>query len=211
MVDNIDVLAHSCIRIATPEGKVAYFDPFMVADAPHDADVVLLTHDHYDHYSPEDLAKVANERTTIVAPRTIVGSLLGKGEDQTRIVAVDPGQTLNVAGIPVETLPAYNVDKDFHPRANNWVGYIVTIGGERIYVAGDTDITPENQQVMCDIALIPAGGTYTTTAEEAAQLVNIIHPRVAIPTHYGAIVGAKEDGATFAAAVNPDIETVIKL
>ncbi len=211
MIENIDVLAHSCIRLKTSDNKVLYFDPFMIANTPHDADIVFLTHDHYDHYSPEDLAKVAHDKTIIVTPRTTLHSLLDKGENEARIIAVDPCQTLDVADIPVETVPAYNIGKDYHPRTNNWVGYVITADGKRVYVAGDTDVTPENSQVKCDIALVPVGGTYTMTASEAACLVNKIHPAVAIPTHYGAIVGEKSDGTTFAAQVDESIGVVIKL
>lgn len=211
MIDNIDVPAHSCVRIRTEEGPVLYFDPYLLEEAPHDADAVFITHDHYDHYSPEDLARVANDRTVIVAPRTTVHTLLEAGEDESRIVAVDPFQTIEVLGLTVETLPAYNIGKDFHPRANNWVGYVVTTGSNRVYVAGDTDITPENQQVKCDIALVPAGGTFTMTALEAAQLVNTIRPAYAVPTHYGVVTGEKTDGETFAAHVDAGIQAVVKL
>lgn len=211
MVDNIDVLAHSCIRVRASDGTVAYFDPYLLDEAPHDADVVFLTHDHYDHFSPEDLARVANDATCIVAPATTVDTLAQAGVDRSRIVAAEPGQALEAAGLPVECVRAYNIGKDFHPRANNWLGYVLTVDGVRIYVAGDTDITPENRQVKCDVALVPVGGTYTMTAQEAARLVNEIRPKVAIPTHYGAIVGTKEDGKVFAEHVDEGIDAVIKL
>ena len=173
--------------------------------------MVFLTHDHWDHYSPKDLAKVANDNTIIVTPRSTVPTLLEKGEDAARIMAVEPYQMLEALGIAVETVPAYNLDKNFHPRANNWLGYVVTVDGTRIFVAGDTDMTPENSQVKCDIALLPAGGTYTMTAAEAAQLANTIRPTIAVPMHYGYIAGTKDDGKAFAASVDEGIEVVLKL
>lgn len=209
MIENIDVMAHSSIKIRSD--KTIYFDPYLVVGQLHDADIVFLTHDHYDHYSPEDLAKVANGETIIVAPRSTEANLMERGEDPTRIVFVEPGQTLEVLGIGVETLPAYNTDKPYHEREHGWVGYVVNVDDTRIYVAGDTDITDENLQVACDIALVPVGGTYTMTPEEAAFLVNAIRPRIAVPTHYRSIVGNPADGAAFAALVDPGIETALKI
>ena len=107
-----------------------------------------------------------------------------------------------------ETVAAYNIGKKFHPQANQWVGYVVTVAGRRVYVAGDTDDTPEARAVRCDAAFLPAGGTYTMTASEAAALANAIHPQVAVPTHYGSIVGEMADGDTFAAALAGGIRCV---
>ena len=131
--------------------------------------------------------------------------------ERDRIIAVKPGDALQVEGIPVEVVPSYNTNKKFHPQANEWVGYVVTVDGTRCYVAGDTDINPDVLQVKCDIAMVPVGGTYTTTAEEAAQLVNRIRPAIAVPTHFGAVTGTKEDGKTFARFVDPEIQVMQKL
>lgn len=207
MVNSIEVLAHSCIRI---QGDiVAYFDPFMVKEEPHDADIVFLTHDHYDHFSPEDFWKVANPDTLIIAPETIVSNLVENDIDKEMIAPVKPGDKLVIFGIPVEVVRSYNTNKEFHPKENNWVGYIVTFDGTRCYIAGDTDIIPENLVIDCNIALVPVGGTYTMNADEAASLINQIHPEIAIPTHYGAITGTKDDGDEFQQLVDPAI-TVIK-
>ena len=121
---------------------------------------------------------------------------------------VRPGARYEVRGVTFETVPAYNLNKKFHPRANNWVGYVVTVDGLRFYVAGDTDDTPEARSVRCDAAFLPAGGTYTMTAREAAALAACIRPQAAVPTHYGCIVGSLSDGDTFAAALPPDISCV---
>ena len=147
----------------------------------------------------------------MVAPETIVGHLLNEGIDRNRIITVKPGDEIQVEGIPVEVVPSYNTNKKFHPQANEWVGYVVTVDGTRCYVAGDTDINPDVLQVKCDIAMVPVGGTYTTTAEEAAQLVNRIRPAIAVPTHFGAVTGTKEDGKTFARFVDPEIQVMQKL
>ncbi|MBQ9179441.1 MAG: MBL fold metallo-hydrolase [Firmicutes bacterium] len=122
-----------------------------------------------------------------------------------------PGHNLELEGALIEVVPAYNIGKQFHPKDNSWVGYIVTIDDERIYVAGDTDNNEDIRKVVCDVAMVPIGGTYTMTADEAAGLVNAIKPKVAIPTHYNAIVGSKEDEETFIKAVDEDIEVIIKL
>ena len=209
MIDNIQVLAHSAVRIES--GKTLYFDPYLIENDFNDADVIFLTHDHYDHFSPEDFAKVTRENTPVVAPETIVGHLLNEGIDRNRIITVKHGDEIQVEGIPVEVVPSYNTNKKFHPQANEWVGYVVTVDGTRCYVAGDTGINPDVLQVKCDIAMVPVGGTYTTTAEEAAQLVNRIRPAIAVPTHFGAVTGTKEDGKTFARFVDPEIQVMQKL
>lgn len=205
MLDQISINLHSSIRV---EGeKVLRFDPFRLADAPHDADVILITHAHYDHYSPEDVAKARKPGTILVAPCAMEDELKAEPD----VVLLYPGETAQVAGIPVEAVPSYNVGKPMHPKKNGWLGYVVTVNGCRIYVAGDTDDNPDIRQVRCDVALIPIGGTYTMNAAEAAALINEIRPAVAIPTHYGSIVGKAEDAASFSALVDPEIRVVLKL
>ncbi len=210
LVANVEVLTHSSIRIAVG-GAAVYFDPYEVARDYNDASVVFITHDHYDHFSPDDLARVLAPRTTVVCPTDLVGRVGKLGVDREHVVGVRPGEVLEVCGIPVEVVAAYNVGKSFHPRSRGWVGYVVTLGGVRYYVAGDTDDTPEARAVTCDVALVPVGGTYTMTATEAAALVNAIHPKVAIPTHYGTVAGTPADGPAFVSAVNPTITAVEKL
>lgn len=223
MPQNIAINAHSSIRVVfdvAAEGDagiravVAYFDPFKIPAEAHDADVVFVTHDHYDHLSPEDIQKVAQPRTVFVAPASSVAALRKNGVDPANIFALEPGQTAEVLGLSVEAVHAYNQLKTFHPRKNHWLGYIVADRGpqpQRVYVAGDTDATPEAKAVECDIALVPVGGTYTMDAAAAAGLVNTIRPKVAIPTHYGCIVGKPGDGNAFKALVREDIEVQILL
>ena len=198
----IEINCHSSIKIS--EGKIIYIDPFKIEKESHDADIILITHDHFDHYSPEDVERVATNNTIIVAPKTV--KALRKTKNT---VLVEPNQTYEVQGIKIETIPAYNINKQFHPKENGWVGYVIEVEGTRYYIAGDTDITPENKKVKCDIALVPVGGTYTMTYAEAAELVNFIKPAKAIPTHYGSIVGDKDDGEKFKNLLNPEIVCMI--
>ena len=199
MIENIEINCHSSIKIN--KGKVIYIDPFKIENEKYDADIIFITHDHYDHYSPEDIEKIIKENTIIVAPKTV--KPLSKMKN---VVSVEPNKTYEVEGIKIETIPAYNVNKQFHQKQNDWVGYILEIECVRYYIAGDTDITPENRQVKCDVAFVPIGGTYTMDYCEAAQLVNEIKPKIVIPEHYGSIVGTKEDALKFQKLLNNDIE-----
>ena len=182
MLENIEVLYHSSIRIN--KEKTIYIDPFKIDRNYNDADIVFITHDHYDHYSEEDIDKVINENTTIIIPEELLTKLLRKGFRQDHIITVEPNKEYITEGIKFETVPAYNTNKQFHPKENEWVGYIIEIKGIRYYIAGDTDITEENKKVKCDVAFVPVGGTYTMDFKEAAYLINEIKPKIAIPTHY---------------------------
>ena len=206
----ISINAHSSIRVEAE--KVIYFDPFKLTVEAHDADVIFLTHEHYDHCSPEDIAKCANDSTTFVCPAVAARVLAKAGIPAERTVVLAPGDKAEVCGLPVEAVAAYNILKPFHPKLNGDTGFVVTIGGARVYVAGDTDKNRDNVGVKCDIALVPAGGTYTMDAKAAAEFVNILKPEVAIPTHYGSIVGKADDGEKFAKLVDSSIrvELLIK-
>ena len=207
MTERITVNTQSSIRIDCGD-KILRIDPFRISGAPHDADIVLITHEHYDHFSPDDLKKVCKSDTIIAAPETMKKALADAGIKDPVLLA--PGEKTEVGGIPVETVRAYNMSKSFHPKKNNWLGYIVTVSGNRIYAAGDTDATPEAEAVSCDIALVPIGGTYTMDAKEAAALINKIKPGTAIPIHYGSIVGSKSDGDKFAKLVDKEITVELK-
>ena len=207
MLENVEVLCHSSIRLN--KGGVIYFDPFKIEENYNDADVIFITHDHYDHYSEEDIDKVVKEDTIIVAPEDLLTKLLKKGFEKDNIILVKPNECYTAKEIKFQTIPAYNINKQFHPKENRWVGYLLEIEGVTYYIAGDTDITEENRKVNCDVAFVPVGGTYTMDHKEAAELINDIKPKVAIPTHYGSIVGSKDDGAKFAKLVDKDIEVEI--
>lgn len=206
MLDFITINEHSSIRV--DEGKIIYSDPYNINGALHDADIILITHSHFDHYSPDDIRKVMKSDTVIVCPDTVnEPKELGLTVKQ-----VSAGEKFEALGIRFETVPAYNIGKPFHPKSNGWLGYIIDSPDHgRIYIAGDTDITPNNKQLKCDIALIPAGGTFTTDASQAAELANTIRPKYAIPIHYGTVAGSPADGEKFRKAVDSGIEVVIKI
>ena len=203
MLENIEVLCHSSIRIN--KEKVIYIDPFKINKNYNDADIIFITHDHYDHYSEEDIDKVIKEDTTIVIPK----ELLKKGINKNAIIVAEPNKEYETQGINFNTIPAYNINKKFHPKENNWLGYIITINNVKYYVAGDTDITDENRKVKCDVAFVPVGGTYTMDFKEAARLINEIKPKIAVPIHYGSIVGTEQDARNFINLLNSEIKGVI--
>ena len=207
MLENVEVLYHSSIRIN--KEKTIYIDPFKIDRNYNDADIIFITHDHYDHYSEEDIDKVINENTIIIIPEELLTKLLRKGINKNAIITVEPNEKYMVQGIKFETIPAYNTNKTFHPKENGWVGYIITLDDIRYYIAGDTDITEENRKVKCDVAFVPVGGTYTIDFKEAAQLINEIQPKIAVPIHYGSVVGTKQDAIDFIKLLSPTINGVI--
>lgn len=207
MLNNIEVLYHSSIRIN--KEKTIYIDPFKIDRNYNDADIIFITHDHYDHYSEEDIDKVINENTVIVIPEELLTKVLKKGINKDAIVTVEPDKKYMVQGIKFETVPAYNTNKTFHPKENGWVGYVIELNDVKYYIAGDTDITEENKKVKCDVAFVPVGGTYTMDFKEAAQLVNQIQPKVAVPIHYGSLVGTKQDAEEFIKLLHTNIKGII--
>ena len=208
MAENIRVFTQNSIRISSSSGAI-YIDTFKMNEAPHDAEYILITHDHYDHFSPEDIEKVANKKTILVVPEKMRSKADKISGMVKRIETVSPGIKTEIDGLGIEAVPSYNILKPFHPKSAGWVGYILNIDGERIYIAGDTDLTKEAKEVKCDIALIPIGGTYTMDAKKAAELVNIIKPKTVIPTHYGSIVGTAKDADAFAKLVDESIDVKI--
>jgi L-ascorbate metabolism protein UlaG (beta-lactamase superfamily) len=188
MIENVTWLGHASFKIA--DDKVIYIDPWKLGRA-EPADMILITHSHRDHCSPQDVAKLQKEGTVIVT----VADCAGEFKGDVRILK--PGDRLKIDGVTIEAVPAYNTDKPNHPKAAGRVGFIIEMGGGRIYHAGDTDLIPEMDEIKADIALLPVGGTYTMTAEEAAQAAEKIKPQVAIPMHYGETVGSLADAEKF--------------
>ena len=207
MLENVEVLYHSSIKIKG--NKIIYIDPFKIDKDYNDADIVFITHDHFDHYSEEDIDKVINENTTIIIPEELLTKILRKGINKNAVITVESNKEYMVQGIKFETIPAYNTNKTFHPKENGWVGYIITLDDIRYYIAGDTDITKENRKVKCDVAFVPVGGTYTMNYSEAAELVNIIKPKIAVPIHYGSVVGTKQDATNFIKLLHSSIKGII--
>ena len=205
MLDNIEVLIHSSIKFS--KDIIIYFDPYKINKDYHDADIIFITHSHYDHYSPLDIKKVIKDNTIIVCPEDVKEELLKLNINN--IIEVVPNKDYEVLNIKFKTIPAYNINKNFHPKENNWVGYLINYNNVKYYIAGDTDITEENKNIICDVAFVPIGGTFTMDYKEAASLINEIQPKIAVPTHYGLIVGNKDDGIKFSKLLNNSIECKI--
>jgi L-ascorbate metabolism protein UlaG (beta-lactamase superfamily) len=196
-------LGHDGFKIVAG-GKTIYIDPYQLGKAQqdkNDADIVLVSHNHFDHLSMDDLKHVIGKKTSIVAAKECTEQL--KTAHAAEVKGVSPGDRLTVQGVSIEAVAAYNTNKKFHPKADNKVGFVLTIGGNRIYHTGDTDDIPEMSAVKPDIAFVPVSGTYVMTAEEAAKAVNEkIRPRqLVIPMHYGTIVGSEKDARQFSELV----------
>lgn len=193
-------LGHDGFKIIAG-GKTIYTDPYQLSRAQHsknDADIVFISHNHFDHLSMDDLKHVIGKKTTIVAAKECIEQLKAAGAAEIKGVA--PGDRLTVQGLPVEVIAAYNTNKKFHPKEDGKVGFVFTVGGNmRIYHTGDTDDIPEMSATKPDVALVPVSGTYVMTAEEAARAVNekIKPKKLAIPMHYGSIVGSDQDATKF--------------
>jgi len=202
-------LGHASFRISG--SKTAFIDPWKLPSNPGSADVVIVSHSHYDHCSPDDVAAIRGKATTVLAPPDCAAKLGGA------VTTVAPGQTHDLNGVTVEAVPAYNIGKDFHPKANHWIGAVVQLDGVRVYYAGDTDEIPEMAQLRdIDVALLPVGGTYTMDAAQAANAANAIKPAAAIPYHWGDIVGDHSDADAFKAkaacavtVLSPGTETTL--
>ena len=205
MAEHITVNEQSSVRIEAE--RVLYFDPFHISGEPRDADIILITHEHFDHFSPKDIAAVSKDDTVIIAPKAMANA----GFPKSRAIFMAPGEVTEILGIRIEAVPAYNLLKPFHPKRNGWLGYVADIGGERVYVCGDTDDTPEARNVKCDIVCVPIGGTYTMNAKKAAAFVNELSPRAAIPIHYGTIVGKPSDAEEFERNVESSIRVIKKI
>ena len=207
-VDNILVNTQSSIRISLD--IILYFDPYKINEEKHDADIIFITHDHYDHFDIDSINNVKNDNTVVVAPASMRNDVDNIFFND--YIYLNPYDEINIDNIIVSTVPSYNINKSFHPKSNNWLGYIVTYNNIKYYIAGDTDKTSDNEKVNCDIAFIPIGGTYTMNVDEAVELVKIINPKVVIPIHYGSIVGNKNDGKKLKEKLNSySVEVIEKL
>lgn len=188
ILKTIHWLGHAGVKISGE--KTITIDPYEINDTEQ-ADIILITHDHYDHLSTEDIQKISGEKTTFVVPSISAGKLHGT------VRTVNPGDRLVIEGIEIEAVPAYNIGKQFHPQANHYCGYVFKMNQITYYHAGDTDAIPEMKHVQADVVFLPVGGTYTMTAEEAAGVVQDIQPQIAIPIHWGNIIGSRKDAEKF--------------
>ena len=185
------------------ENKKVYIDPYKLSkkhEHVSDADIVLVTHNHFDHLSIEDLKNIINEKTVIVSAQECLSQL--KALNVKESIGIDPRDSVKVEDLKIETVPAYNVDKEFHPKNDKKIGFIVEFGNDRLYHIGDSDVIPEMKDTNPTIALVPVSGTYVMTADEASKAINeLINPKIAIPMHYGTIVGNKKDAIRFSELV----------
>lgn len=189
LIDKIHWLGHASFRIH--HDSIIYIDPWNVASRAEEADLILITHCHFDHLSHVDIDKIATCRTTIATPISC-----GKKLDH-KTITLRPGDRRILGGVDVEALPAYNVSTGFHPRKNDWLGFLLHLPDGRVYIAGDTDLIPEMDDIRADIALLPIGGSFTMTAEEAVEAAVKVHARIAVPMHWGHVVGVDDDAQRF--------------
>jgi L-ascorbate metabolism protein UlaG (beta-lactamase superfamily) len=201
IIDSISWLGHAAFRI---DGDITvYIDPFNVSGGPT-ADLILVTHTHYDHYSPDDIKKISGPNTTLVITED------AHVDANIDVIRAAPGAALDVKGVQVSAVAAYNKTKAFHPKSNRWVGYILTMNGKKIYHTGDTDFIDEMSGIEPDVALVPVGGTYTMDASEAAQAVKSMSAGSAVPMHWGEIVGERNDAEEFKRLVGDAARVIIK-
>ena len=214
LLDSLEWLGHSGFRI-TVGRAVVYIDPYRVPEDSPPADLILITHGHYDHFSPQDVDRLSQRDTWLIGPPAVAERVSG------RVHSIVPGESLDeelVRGVHVTGVAAYNTSKldgegrPFHPRDAGWLGYVLNVRGERLYHSGDTDVIPEMDSVAgVDVALLPVSGTYVMTAQEAAEAARRIQPRVAVPMHWGEHLGTEEDARTFAERAAVDVRILEKV
>lgn len=210
MLENVVVFCHNSIKIAGT--KTIYIDPYNLSDGEYsDADYVFSTHTHYDHFSENDIEKVLKDNTFIITPESSRELACDLTKDRERVFLVEPDNEYELPGVKFKTTYAFNKEKMYHQKKENWVGYIIELDGVKYYIAGDTDNIKEIRNVECDVAFLPVGGKYTMDYKEAAELANLIKAKIVVPTHYGLIVGEKEDGENFKALVkDKEVRIMIK-
>jgi L-ascorbate metabolism protein UlaG (beta-lactamase superfamily) len=205
-VKKIHWLGHDAIRL--DGSTVVLIDPFQILDTKP-ADLILISHEHFDHNSPDDLVKIQKSDSVIVTDSASAKKLKDDKRIRGEIKVAAPGDRLTVKGVEIEVGPAYNTNKEFHPKAAGMLSFIIKLDGVRYYHAGDTDFIPEMNKLSVDIAFLPVSGTYVMTADEAVQAAKAINPKIAVPMHYGAIVGSEDDAKKFKKALEGQVEVVI--
>ena len=199
LLDRITWFRQSAIKWAGT-GRTIYLDPWGTGEDEPPADLILITHAHDDHFQPSEIDRLRTPATQIVAPHDVAAELSGD------VTAVAPGESHEIGGVRFTTVPAYNTREealDFHPKTNRWVGYLLELEGTRYYHAGDTDHAPELDEIETDVAFLPIGGHFTMDVQQAGELAKMIGPKVAVPFHYGFVVGSASDGERFKRAADP--------
>ncbi len=209
MKDKISINTQSSIRLDLD--AIFYFDPFQIKEEKHDADYIFITHDHYDHFDIPSILNIKKEGTKLIYPKSISLQGLEDAFTKENLVPVEPMKTYNIGSYTFDTISSYNLNKPFHPKEKNYVGYLLKYQEETILVTGDTDLTEEVKNISCTVAFVPIGGFYTMDYKEASALVNTLHPKLVIPTHYGSIVGTYQDGEKFKKVLDPSITCVLKI
>ena len=204
IMQGISLNYHASIRI-NKDNKILYFDPYKINESLNDADYIFITHSHYDHFSLNDIKKVMNDNTKFIVTSDLENQIINLGVSEDNLKVVFPSETYKIDDISFDTIPSYNTNKTFHKKSYNWVGYNVNINGTKYYVVGDSDVTDELKNVKCDVIFIPVGGTYTMTASEAADTVNNMDVKYAIPIHYGE-TGSRSDAENFINTLNSNIK-----
>jgi L-ascorbate metabolism protein UlaG (beta-lactamase superfamily) len=207
MIDKLHWLGHSSFRLDGP--VTIYFDPWKLPRGSKRADIILVSHEHFDHFSKDDIAAISGKDTVIVANAQVAGELGPVKASCREIKTLAPGMSCDIGGVNVKAVPSYNIGKDFHPKASGKLGFIVNVNGVGIYHAGDTDRIPEMSGLRCDIALLPVSGTYVMTAGDAAAAAADIKPRIAVPMHYADIAGSARDAESFAKLLSGKVEVRI--
>ena len=207
LLDGININFHASIRIQK-NNLILYFDPYKITTKNNDADYVFITHGHYDHFSKEDIKKVMKYKTKFIAPLDLKEELIDLGVLESNMILVEPGATYKLDDISFHTIASYNINKDYHKKEYNWVGYNALLDSNKYYVIGDSDFIPEMNSVDVDVLFVPVGGTYTMNYNEAALLTNKLKPKYAIPIHYGE-VGNVSDARNFIESIDTNIKGII--
>ena len=202
-LNNISINCQSSIKIS--DGLTIYFDPYDIKEKINNADYIFITHSHWDHFDLDSINNLVNEKTIIIGPSSVIEKL----DSSYKTLEVKPENIYNLNNISFMTVPAYNIDKEYHPKDAGYVGYIVTLNNTTYYIAGDTDVLDELKVIKADVIFLPVGGTYTMTREEAVELANTIKPKYAIPIHYGLAVGDELDAKYFVNNIDKEIESKI--
>jgi len=204
MIENLHWLGHASFRF--DGSKIIYFDPWKLSMGAKKADIICVSHDHFDHFSKDDIAIISSKETVIVTTAAVAGQLKGAKLSCKEVKALSPGDTFASGAVKIAAVASYNTNKDFHPKRSGNVGFIVSVDGVSIYHAGDTDEIPEMEGCKCDIALLPVSGTYVMTADEAAHAALAIKPKTAIPMHYGEVAGSPADAKRFQELLKGKVE-----